>query len=639
MTKKLKLKRAMNTFYAIAVIIPMIIIGMLSLNHARSYLFELSKDYNSQIIDNLKLNIENFFKDPVDDLNTLRAVLETDADDVEFESKYNNDFIMKFYENQDMFHHILIIDNNGTVKYHYPESNSIIGFDYSNKPAYAAIKDGAESAWSETYMYIRENKISINYAIPIGDDVLLGIIHLDLIKTLFDNTVNDESIIVGLTDNQNRYIVHSDYTFVEQQMTDFYVSGEPLEYDLVSLTNEEYYATTADVDYLGWSLILYDPVERIQGKIQSFVIYIGIIILIILFVSVLIGLRLNDIIISSLNKVLSKTKEVRAGRYTLKNEDSVFAEFNEITENFAAMVTEIQTRENQILQQNSKIEHLNRDLEKRVVTRTDELYSANQELEIALENLKLTQTQLIESEKLASLGDLVAGLAHEINTPLGIILTVVTYMQETTKQMKSLYDSGKLKKSDFENHLNGTLESEGLIYDNINRAIELISSFKLISAEQRNVEKRDVELHDFMHSIIRSVQPQLKKSNVEAKLHIDHEMVIETVPISLYQIIVNLVMNSKLHAYENTSGIVDIFVTENNMGVEIIVQDYGSGISAENINKIFDPFFTTKRGSGGTGLGLNIVYNTIRQNLQGEIRCYSEENVGTQFIISLPKSI
>lgn len=300
------------------------------------------------------------------------------------------------------------------------------------------------------------------------------------------------------------------------------------------------------------------------------------------------------------------------------------------------MAGEIQNREEQILRQHHDIERMNKELEHRVNLRTYELYQTNQELQITLENLKLTQEQLVESEKLASLGDLVAGLAHEINTPLGIILTIVTYMEESTKKMKVAYDQGLLKKGDFEKHLESIIESETLIHDNVSRAIELISSFKMISAEQRSLEKRTLVLSDFLYHLIKSIEPQMKKSSIQVRLHCDENIEIETIPLTLYQILINILMNTRVHAYENFGGYVDVSVFSKTQAVEITVEDYGVGIPKEYMKKIFDPFFTTKRGTGGTGLGLSITYNSIKQNLQGEIYCTSEVGGGTKFVLTLP---
>lgn len=620
----------MSILFFAVVIIPLVIISIIAVSYTSTYITDMTKDYNQQIIKNLKLNIESFFEEPRRDMRALRDLIYLNHGDID------EAFIESFFDNQRMFHHLLVINEFGEVISTFPKEDDVIGFDYSREHAFVGVKEGKTEAWSETYIHSRENKVSINYAIPLNDQVLLGVIHLDIIEELFRKTIEDEDVLVGITDVSGVYLMHTNYNNVEQRVTDPYTNDTRLDYEKVKYNSKNYYATSIDTGYQGWKIIIYEPASKLEDRLRMFGIYLSIIIIILVIICVIVGRKTINIVFDKLNEVVTETKKVAEGHYVLESKASPFVEFNEISNNFSYMAGEVKSREEKILNQSYEIEKMNRELESRVIDRTNELFQTNQELEIALENLKRTQDQLIESEKLASLGDLVAGLAHEINTPLGIILTIITYMQETTKKVKEQYDSGLLKKADFEQYLKNTLESEVLIYDNINRSIELISSFKLISAEQRNIEKRVVNLKEFLENIIKSLEPQMKKSSIQMRLTCPDDIEIETIPLTLYQIIINLMMNTKVHAYENFGGYVDIAASQKGSRVHLIVEDYGIGISKEYLKKIFDPFFTTKRGSGGTGLGLNIVYNSVKQNLQGDIHCNSEIGSGTQFVLDLP---
>lgn len=630
MKKSMNLRSVMNIFYAAAIIIPLILISSFAMSYTRDYIVKVSKEMHYQIIDHLKFNLESFFEQPSQELNALKEYLM-------LEDEINDELVGKFYDNQTLFHHIRIVNESGTVIYTYPQEDNILGFDFSREQSFEGVTAGAEEAWSRTYVYIKENIISINYAIPMGDNVLIGVIHLDTIKEVFDKAYDNELMTVGITDDTGVYIMHTDYTKVEQRVTDNIVMKQKLDYTKVTQYLNEYYATSLDTDYLDWKIVLYEPVENLKKEINTFILYLSLFILIMVVIALLLGQRFNRVIVQSLKGLVGKTKEVRAGRYDIEFEETNFNELNDLTQNFEAMLLEIKARENRILEQNSEIEIMNSELEARVIDRTDELFAANQELEIALDNLKSTQNQLVESEKLASLGDLVAGLAHEINTPLGIILTVISYLQETTKSLKEKYDSGLLKKSDFEENIKTTLDSEKLIFDNINRSIELMSSFKLISAEHNNLEHQKINVKEFLENIVRSLEPQLKKTNITIVLECDDEVYINTIPLSLYQVIVNLVMNTKVHAYGEAGGLVNVKVKSYGQHLEILVEDFGEGIPKAYQKKVFEPFFTTKRGAGGTGLGLNIVYNTVKQNLKGDIFFNSTEGQGTQFILHLPK--
>lgn len=632
MKKTISLRVVMNVFYTAAIIFPLLLISFFAVNYAKSYIVDISKEYHGEIMNNLKLNIETYFDKPKEDLNMLKNFLS--LANIEQDRVFD-----EFYKSQDTFHHFRIIDSQGRVEYCYPAEDDVVGFDFSRELAFKGVIDGGNMAWSSPYIYIKEDVISINYAIPIGDKVLLGIIHLTNIQEIFEETLPDTSFIVGVTDNTGVYIMHTDYNNVSQRVSDKFVKTGPLSYDEVTLDQKEYYLSAVDTNYQDWKIVLYEPVERLDKIINTFILFSSLIMLIMVVIVILLSQRFNNVILRSLKNLVAKTKDIRAGRYDIQVQDTLFDEINELWLNFEAMIHEIKARENRILEQSSEIEGMNSELENRVVERTNELFSANQELEIALENLKSTQDQLVESEKIASLGDLVAGLAHEINTPLGIILTVITYLQEITEELKVKYDSGLLKKSDFESHINTSLDSEKLIFDNINRSIELMSSFKLISADQVNLDIQEIDMKEFMESIVRSLQPQFKKTNIQLSLMCEEGIKVSTIPLSLYQVVVNLVMNTKVHAYNETGGLVNIKVKDYHHHLEILVEDYGDGIPAQYQKKIFDPFFTTKRGAGGTGLGLNIVYNTVKQNLQGDIFFNSSEGKGTQFVVHIPKSI
>lgn len=627
--KKLKLRRTINISFVLMVIIPLLIISIVALIISRKYIMDLSKDGSDQLMHQLQLNLQDYFEAPKNELSAIRNIMIIAGEDKE------HDVLSAYFEKQVEFHHFLIIDEQGLVEYAYPNEDAIIGFDYSRESAFVQIAKGKTEAFSLTYVDKSEDKVSINYAIPFGEKTFLGVMHLDTMQEILERTVNDNSLIVGVTDDFGVYLVHTNYNYVEQRIYDSYVQ-EDYQYKKVKMEGNDYYLSSKKVENMGWHIFVYEPVENLNHKLQTTFLYLGLIITITVIITGVIGLKLNSFVFNSFDILLKKTKEVRNGSYNVAIEPSGFEEINELSENFMNMIDEVKSREDHIMDQNYQIESMNKALEQRVIDRTNELFSANQELEVALENLKVTQDQLVESEKLASLGNLVSGLAHEINTPLGVILTVTTYLQESTAQVMKAYETGLLKKSDFDKYLNTRDESEGLIFENVTKAIELISSFKMISAEQRNAEKRVVEVKEFIESIIKSLDPQMRKNNIALELHMKEQVQMETVPIALYQILVNLIMNVKAHAYDEDGGKVDVFVKRLTNMLEITVQDYGNGIEADSIKHIFEPFYTTKRGKGGTGLGLSIVYNTVKQNLKGEILCYSEREVGTQFIVKLP---
>lgn len=284
-----------------------------------------------------------------------------------------------------------------------------------------------------------------------------------------------------------------------------------------------------------------------------------------------------------------------------------------------------------------EISELNKTLEKRVLERTEDLEKSNEDLKLAMEKLQLTQNQLIQSEKMVALGGLVAGVSHEINTPVGVSVTAASHLQEKTKEITALFTASSMKKSDLEKYLVTANESSEVILSNLQRASELVKSFKQVAVDQSNEVKRSFKIKEYLSQVLLSLKPKLKKTKIAVGVNCDEELEIHSYPGAFSQIITNLVMNSLVHAFEEgQEGTIIFDIEKQDNNILFTYSDNGKGIERDIIGKIFDPFFTTKRGKGGTGLGLNIVYNIVSQTLGGTISCESEVGVCTIFKISFP---
>lgn len=270
-----------------------------------------------------------------------------------------------------------------------------------------------------------------------------------------------------------------------------------------------------------------------------------------------------------------------------------------------------------------------------MVGNLDERY---RELQQVLDKLQVTQDQLVQSEKMGALGSLVAGVSHEINTPIGIGVTAISFLDQKTKEFQLLYESGKMKKSDLEQFLSITHETNEMVQANLERASSLVRNFKQISVDQSVEIKRTFLFKEYLEGIIASLKPTLKKTNLRLDVHCNENLLVYTYPGALSQIITNLVMNSLNHAYSiEDEGSLNIRVDELPDHILITYTDDGKGMTADVLDHIFDPFFTTSRGQGGTGLGMNIVYNLVTQSLQGTIQCSSQLGQGSLFAITIPK--
>jgi len=257
----------------------------------------------------------------------------------------------------------------------------------------------------------------------------------------------------------------------------------------------------------------------------------------------------------------------------------------------------------------------------------------------AYRQLLEAQQTLVETEKLASLGGLVAGVAHEVNTPVGITLTTASHLALVTQQISESLKLGAIKKSDFQNYLNTARESCDLILSNAERAANLIQSFKQVAVDQTSEARRDFELNDYLHEIITSLQPKLRRTRIRVNIECPPDIKMDSFPGALSQVITNLVMNALIHAFDDTQvGKISIQAQHlENDNVSLLIADNGSGIPSSYLHRVFEPFFTTKRGSGGSGLGLHIVYNIVRQQLWGTIEVKSTMGEGTSFLIVIPR--
>lgn len=258
----------------------------------------------------------------------------------------------------------------------------------------------------------------------------------------------------------------------------------------------------------------------------------------------------------------------------------------------------------------------------------------------ALEDLRKAQDSLVQAERLASLGGLVAGVAHEINTPVGITVTSASVLQDATERMQATMAAGGIKKSDILSYLEIAVESARLISTNANRAAHLIMSFKQIAADQTSEARRSFVLKDYLDEVMMSLRPRLKQTKIQVVVECPGGMTMDSFPGAFAQIITNLTMNALIHAFgADSEGEIRIEAQLEDDWVVLQFKDNGKGIPAENVDKIFDPFFTTQRGQGGTGLGLNIVYNLIVKQFGGTIKVSSVFGQGANFIIRVPQVV
>ena len=356
---------------------------------------------------------------------------------------------------------------------------------------------------------------------------------------------------------------------------------------------------------------------------------------------------LSRSIVVPLKHVMNQIKRASSGNYTIRIEDQPNSDdelthlsryFNQfllaLEQSNHKLHGEIQERE--VAQQkqvelNAQLEQLNESLEATIEERTMALKQSMQQLQD-------TQDQLIESAKLSALGGLVAGVAHEVNTPLGIAVTSTSLIADINQQLNKAFEEKSLTSEQFAESIQQQTDAIQLLNENLNRAAKLVQDFKQTAVDQVSENRSEFAVYQVLEALIASVHPETRKVHVEPKLVGDKNLVMSSLPGVLTQVFSNLILNSVNHAFDSQpQPQITIEFAADNSNVVFTYRDNGCGVPAELQQKIFEPFFTSKKDKGSTGLGLNLVFNLVTQKLKGKLGFRSHE--GVEFTITLPKAL
>lgn len=313
-------------------------------------------------------------------------------------------------------------------------------------------------------------------------------------------------------------------------------------------------------------------------------------------------------------------------------------DYRRVTADMRHQLNELMAAKERVLVSEAALRQLNQDLEARVHLRTKELSTANEELHDTLISLRAMQDQLVQAEKLAALGSLVAGVAHEINTPVGNSMLAASTLSRRLLELQETLSKG-LSRSSLENFLEDAVGATDLIQRNLNRAAELVESFKHVAVDQHGGRRREFDLARTVHEVVIMIQPTI--NNTPFTLHVDvaEGIVLDSYPGALSQALTNLINNAIVHAFADRPG-GNIFITGREQpgdSVALTVRDDGHGIPQSSLKRIFEPFYTTRLGQGSSGLGLHITYNAVCR-LGGRIDVQSSPDQGTEFMLIFPRS-
>jgi signal transduction histidine kinase len=270
----------------------------------------------------------------------------------------------------------------------------------------------------------------------------------------------------------------------------------------------------------------------------------------------------------------------------------------------------------------------------------EQLSRRNAELTNTLDQLRDTQDELVRQEKLASLGGLVAGIAHEINTPLGICITATSHVQGELLDWRKWHEAGTFDSTRIDVMLDDLGVALHILENNLRRGAELVRSFKQVAVDQSSGQRRTFDLSEYLDEIVLSLKPKLKHAPCSVQVDCRWGIWMDSFPGALSQIVTNLIMNALIHAFDGRQeGLIRIHGELDGDAVVLTVSDDGNGMTTTDLKQLFDPFFTTKRGTGGTGLGAHIVFNQVTNVLGGTINVTSAPDAGTQVQMRLPRML
>lgn len=384
--------------------------------------------------------------------------------------------------------------------------------------------------------------------------------------------------------------------------------------------------------YLRASNEEFEDSQRLQILINVLIAFMG------LALCYVMASKLQQRFTKPITELLDLVQQVaRTKDYRARAPLAELREFNQLNRAFNIMMDRIEGQLYKMEQAEQEIKQLNQSLEQKISERTSALKESNQELLNTLATLHKYQNQIVETEKMASLGQMVAGIAHEVNTPIGLGVTASTLLQDKVHEIEQAFEKKTLSSNQLARFLNDSKENLGIIYRNLERAAGLISSFKQVAVDQSNDSLRQFNMQQLLNEVVLSLRPNLKKTQHQLKITCPADLIITSKPGPINQILINLIMNSLIHAFdEGEAGEIIIDVQLKQHRCYLHYSDNGKGVPEHIRKRIFDPFVTTRRGDGGSGLGLHLVYNLVTQALNGKINLESQLGEGIKIDVDFP---
>lgn len=495
-----------------------------------------------------------------------------------------------------------------------------IDLDLSGSPTLQLAKTRQQGVWSDALRSPISSESVVATAIPAGNGFLIGEISLKSLSG-FVRRLSGENATLCILDRRGLVVAHPDQRLSAEQVNfsnlPVFEHGDSVKTARFRMEGVDVIGTLVPIRDLDWHVIVTQPLAVTQRPVL--VITATLIVLAVLGAAVCgwLGFVVARRVADRFDDLATLSEHLAVGDYPQQWPQQTLTEAERLNEALRRMASAIQEREQALRELNLTLEH-------KVAERTA--------------TLKDAQATLARSEKLAALGSLVAGIAHELNTPIGNALMAASAFQHQNQLFAKTSREG-LRRSMLDEHIESGAEASELMVRNLNRASELISSFKQVAIDQSTSQRRQFELAELVREIVTTLSPTLRKARCEVSIREQAEIELDSYPGPLGQVIINLINNAVVHGYNGQAGTITIAMRSLAGGrAELSIADSGQGISPLNLGRIFDPFFTTKLGQGGSGLGLSICHSIVFNLLGGEIRVENEEGGGTRFLLTLPIS-
>lgn len=545
-------------------------------------------------------------------------------------------------------------------------------FDARKRPWYIAAKRAKQAAWSEIFVIYARKNLGIAANLPVYNQEtkeLEGVFttqlvvsqiadflsELDIGKTGETFIMERSGLLVASSTGEQPFtvpdnnptnakrlkaiesedkLVNASARYLEKKFNNLNRIRARQRF-VVDIGNESHYIEVSplrDDRGLDWLIVVAVPendfMERINENTRTTILLT----LCALVIAILIGILTSRWIIHPVLSLTNTAQKLSMGQWDEPLPVERSDELGLLADAFNSMVGQLKESFATLESKNKEIRILNADLEQRVADRTADLNTK-------MDELVQTRNELLQSEKMASLGRLVAGFAHEINTPIGVAVGAASTLNEIATQVNALLQHEEVDEQELLSLLESVDEAADLTLSNLRRAVRLVSSFKRTAVDQSSETARLFDVHETVEDVNNSLYNKFKNTSIQITVDCPAPLTLYGFPGALDQILTNLMMNSYVHAFDDGKREGQIYIETRlikDSKLRIVYSDTGKGMNQEALNNIFEPFFTTRRGKGGTGLGMYICYNLITSQLSGTIICQSELGKGTVFTIEYP---